>query len=120
MKTRAKNLVGTKFGRWIVTNISHRDKNLAIHWECLCQCGGIKILRCDSLTSGDSQSCGCLQRERVSLSQTTHGLSGTPEHNSWNAMIQRCTHTNNQQYPRYGGAGITICKRWMGDMGISE
>ena len=27
-------------------------------------------------------------------------------------MIQRCTNPNIDKYPRYGGRGIKICKRW--------
>lgn len=30
----------------------------------------------------------------------------------WAAMIQRCTNSNNPNYPRYGGRGITVCDRW--------
>lgn len=31
---------------------------------------------------------------------------------SWRSMIQRCTNHNHDSYPRYGGAGITVCDRW--------
>jgi hypothetical protein len=27
-------------------------------------------------------------------------------------MIQRCTNEKNPAWPRYGGRGITVCKRW--------
>lgn len=30
----------------------------------------------------------------------------------WKNMKQRCTNPNNPAYKRYGGAGITLCKRW--------
>lgn len=35
-------------------------------------------------------------------------------------MIQRCYNPNNPKYPRYGGRGITVCDRWMGDNGLSN
>lgn len=41
-----------------------------------------------------------------------HGMSRTAEYEVWEAMIQRCTNPNNQHYARYGGRGITVCKRW--------
>jgi len=42
----------------------------------------------------------------------THGLSGTPTHESWRAMKERCTNTRNVGFHNYGGRGITVCKRW--------
>jgi hypothetical protein len=33
-------------------------------------------------------------------------------------MIQRCYNPNNPKYPRYGGRGITVCDRWLGDNGL--
>lgn len=46
----------------------------------------------------------------------THGhkLSTGPSrtYRTWQAMIQRCTNPNRDNYPAYGGRGITICGRW--------
>ena len=48
-----------------------------------------------------------------------HGASTskgyTPEYESWQAMIQRCTNKNRADYHHYGGRGITICDRWRHD-----
>jgi len=41
-----------------------------------------------------------------------HGLSKTPEYISWLAMRSRCFCKTNPCYNRYGGRGITVCKRW--------
>lgn len=35
------------------------------------------------------------------------------ERNSWSAMRYRCLNPKHEAYGRYGGAGITICERWM-------
>jgi hypothetical protein len=35
------------------------------------------------------------------------------EHNSWRAIVQRCTNPNDRVYPRYGGRGVTVCERWL-------
>lgn len=32
---------------------------------------------------------------------------------SWAKMIGRCTSKNNDYYTKYGGAGITVCDRWL-------
>lgn len=60
------NLVGQKFGRLTVikqstNNNTHRGK----YWICKCDCGNISSVRGDQLTSGSTQSCGCLQREKA-------------------------------------------------------
>lgn len=30
----------------------------------------------------------------------------------WRTIIGRCTNSNNNKYPIYGGRGIRVCKRW--------
>jgi hypothetical protein len=39
-------------------------------------------------------------------------MSYLPEYKSWKQMRIRCRSKNNPDYWRYGGAGVTICKRW--------
>ena len=41
-----------------------------------------------------------------------HGLAKSPFWNRWYAMRQRCQDKQNKEYFRYGGRGITVCKRW--------
>jgi hypothetical protein len=43
----------------------------------------------------------------------THGLTGSPEWQSWFAMRQRCLRKTSPAYKYYGGRGITICQRWL-------
>lgn len=42
-----------------------------------------------------------------------HGLSYVPEYNVWRNMRKRCGSPRNDNYPRYGGRGITVCARWL-------
>jgi hypothetical protein len=48
--------------------------------------------------------------------KTTHGESfaktRTPEYVAWTNIQQRCTNASGPDFERYGGAGITVCKRW--------
>jgi hypothetical protein len=39
--------------------------------------------------------------------------SRTITYSSWNAMLHRCIDKKRNCFPRYGGRGITVCKRWM-------
>lgn len=41
-----------------------------------------------------------------------HGLSTTPTHVTWRAMVSRCRDPRNASYPNYGARGITVCERW--------
>lgn len=60
-----KNLVGNRFNRLLVINFHHIDWRGGYMWECQCDCGNSIIVRGDSLTSRNTQSCGCLRLERI-------------------------------------------------------
>lgn len=57
-----KNLEGKRFGRLVVLE---RDvnKNGLIYWKCKCDCGNIKSVRSNHLTSTAIVSCGCYAKE---------------------------------------------------------
>lgn len=42
-----------------------------------------------------------------------HGKWQHPSYKTWKHMIDRCTNPKNPAYYRYGGAGITVCDRWL-------
>ena len=44
--------------------------------------------------------------------QEFHGMTSTPEYETWGRVIQRCTNPNNGKYEYYGGRGITVCEEW--------
>jgi hypothetical protein len=50
--------------------------------------------------------------DRYGKVRDRHGMTGTPEHQSWLSMIQRCYDPKCKAYPRYGGRGIIVCERW--------
>lgn len=41
------------------------------------------------------------------------GGRNTPEYISYNSMVTRCTNPKHSKYDYYGGAGVTICDRWL-------
>ena len=43
---------------------------------------------------------------------TTHGKSNIPEYGVWKGMIRRCESVTHQDFPDYGGRGISVCKEW--------
>lgn len=62
------DLTGQKFGRLTVL---YRDETkpkghqCKVYWVCRCDCGNTKSISSDKLRSGETQSCGCLQKERA-------------------------------------------------------
>jgi len=80
--------------------------------KCLCDCGNITYVPLSALKSGNTRSCGCLQKETASKLFFKHGLKGTTEYTSWILMRDRCNNPNNKTYSYYGGRGITVCERW--------
>lgn len=61
-----KDLTGMRFGRLVVLcDDGTRDKHGYIMWKCRCDCGNIKYVRTDHLTSEKTLSCGCLRKDRM-------------------------------------------------------
>jgi hypothetical protein len=46
---------------------------------------------------------------------TTHGMTDTTEYRIWTNMLTRCFNPRNENYPGWGGRGITVCDRWRHD-----
>lgn len=42
----------------------------------------------------------------------THECSKHKLYSRWQGMMIRCYNPDNPKYPRYGGRGIKVCKRW--------
>ena len=99
---------GTRFGRLVVVCLQGSDKWGSRQYDCLCDCGGRKVVVQYNLTSGHVRSCGCLQRER----RIKHGMSSSPEYVAWLNMRDRCFKEQDPNYKNYGGRGITVCDRW--------
>ena len=58
------DLTGKKFGRLTVQYLTDkRTKNRGKIWHCICECGNEKDIPAETLAKGESNSCGCLQKE---------------------------------------------------------
>lgn len=111
--SRGIEMIGKRFGRLTVIEEAHEKKDRQRSWICLCDCGNttIPIAGC-SLRKGDTQSCGCLRSESVTLSKTKHNKYGTRLYNVWSGMKARCFYQHSARYANYGGRGITVCDEW--------
>lgn len=110
------DLTGQRFGKLTVKALSE-VKNRSAIWKCQCDCGNITEVLGNSLVSGGTRSCGCLIKETRPIK---HGLADTRIYNIWKGMIRRCFHEESEEYPNYGGRGITVCKEWQGEEGASR
>lgn len=113
---KAVNMVGVRFGRWIVigrsgTHITPNGKRSAT-WLCRCDCGCERVVIGSRLRSGHSLSCGCLQKEISIEANTKHGGYGTRLYTVWNGIKSRCYNQNDKGYTAYGGRGISMCDEW--------
>ena len=113
------DLTGDRYGRLTVLrrmpNLIRSKSRQVATFLCTCECGEEVIVRSDHLRTGNTRSCGCLQREaaQLGLSNRSHGESRRSlEYASWAAMKSRCTNPNEIHYERYGGRGISVCDRW--------
>lgn len=80
-------------------------------WHCKCDCGNSTEVWATNLTSGKSQSCGCL----ILDTHFKHGASGSLIYHRWANMKARCHDPNHRDYKNYGARGITVCERWLND-----
>ena len=113
-------LVNKRFGRWTVTGQAESIKGKpGSRWNCVCECGTERIVTNKLLVSGQSNSCGCLHKERVSELTAErlkkHGMTvGRPSrvYRIWTNMMSRCYNENFDSYPHYGGNGIKVADSW--------
>jgi hypothetical protein len=63
---------GQQFGRWEVIGQAGRSSNRIAMVVCRCECGAIRCLRADNLTSGSTKSCRCYQRDLVAAMNRAH------------------------------------------------
>jgi hypothetical protein len=103
---------GRTFGRLkVVARCGYYGRTTT--WACECSCGNGIIIRRNRLIDGSTRSCGCLASEESRKRLTKHGEYRSTENAIWNSMIQRCTNPKNQDWPNYGGRGVTVCSRWL-------
>lgn len=110
--SRRIDITGKRFGRLTVLKIVGCNKWREAMWLCRCDCGNEISVASNNLRRSHTQSCGCLQREATTKSNTTHGKRKTKLYSVWNTMKARCFNCNSKSYKDYGGRGIKVCDEW--------
>jgi hypothetical protein len=98
---------GLTYGRLYVEKEVESTNNNP-NWLCRCTCGNTIIVNSSNLKSGNTKSCGCLHKEKI----TKHGDVYSRLYRIYRSMKSRCNSPNSTPYKNYGGKGITYCKEW--------
>jgi hypothetical protein len=70
----------------------------------------------NDINRGNTKSCGCYKKRRVSETHKTHGLRSTRLYTIWKEIKRRTLNSKHKDYVNYGGRGITICDEWKDDV----
>jgi len=94
---RAVDLTGQTFDRLTVLEKTTQQNEYGCYlWRCRCVCGGEKLVTSGNLNSGNTKSCGCLQRELrpvVDLTGQTFGrltVLKRSDHKEYGAYLWLC------------------------------
>ena len=106
------DLTGQKFGKLtVVDRAANRGKETM--WNCICECGNSTTVGSGCLRSGSTKSCGC---NRFNPShRKTHGQSHSRLYYVYRNMLNRCYNPKVNDFPNYGGRGISVCDEWRKD-----
>lgn len=55
-----RDLTGLKFGKLTVVSPTNKRSSGCVVWRCICDCGNTRLIPSQSLTTGNTKSCGCL------------------------------------------------------------
>lgn len=117
-------LIGKMFGRlMIISDAGRKQKIRKVLARCSCN-KNEKEYELKALKTGHTQSCGCLQKETMSNKKGPnhprfkHGLTSSDFYHVYRSMINRCYDTNQLSYKYYGAKKITVCERWLKEMGF--
>lgn len=109
MGRQREDLTGQTFNELTAIRFDHADKGGNAYWVWRCSCGTEKVICAGSVKKGDTKACGHLEGKGR---QPTHGYTDTKEFRAWSSMKTRCYNPKCENYPHYGGRGITVCDRW--------
>jgi len=77
--SRVKDLIGNIYGRLTVVSYAGLDRNSKATWNCICECGNVKVVSRSHLCTKirPIRSCGCLLKEQqaIFLSKNRRGSS---------------------------------------------
>jgi len=109
-KKRVHDLTGRVFGRLVVLSRAGSNRFQKPTWLCRCGCGKEKILVGNSLLTGNSQSCGCIQKETMRKIRWNLNLTAEERATSRNReMAISGLHLWREDVFKRDGYGCVVC-----------
>lgn len=112
-----KDITSQKFGKLTVIGLyeirqykSPRNMQTKPYWVCECECGEIKVVRGEHLSSGRTKSCGCAAKNNASKHGHASRMSNSPEYRAWVFMNNRVNSREPHKLKSYGDVGVD--QRW--------
>jgi hypothetical protein len=119
-----EELRGRRFGRLVVERVLLKLPGEKRRAQVRCDCGEQRQVTITNLRSGNTTSCGCYRRQRVQEAVTRHGMTKDgkrdPTYEAWSTMVRNCSTPSSGAWVNYGGIGIGVCERWLGDGGFER
>jgi len=116
------DLTGKRFGKLRVVRRAAERSPKHVHWLCVCDCLTPRVVRADDLdkkTPGFDRCVLCMRELRASrpapFKRPDPVLTNKIDkalYAAWLRMMLRCYDPLHAPYPKYGGAGMTVCARW--------
>jgi hypothetical protein len=105
--------VGKRFGRWTVLKEREVGSRKIL---CRCDCGTESQVNTHNLRTGKTASCGCLRNEVTGDRRRSHEVGYDDyRYRLWQTIKGKCLRPTHQDYPWYGGRGITMHPVWQDD-----
>lgn len=98
-----QDLTGNTYNDLTVISYEGRPNGTTL-WRCVCKCGTFTTVSSSHLKWGGVKSCGC--RKHQPPPNKRHGMTRSPEHNTFLKIKSRTGNPNNIGYRDYGGRGI--------------
>lgn len=108
---RYASKIGATFGFMTLVRVSEtRGDGNRVYGIFRCECGQQIDVAIGRVIGGTRQHCGCKANRTPGLK---HGKRESVEYSSWISMKRRCLDPGHKDYPRYGGAGVTVHPKWV-------
>ena len=118
----AQDITGKRFGKLIALRFDHSERNNKTtrqFWLFQCDCGKLKVMRKDVVTSGHNISCGCEHEKIIKATierKTKHGLHKTTLYKKWKSIKGRCLYNaKDKRQKNYKNRNIIMCQEWQDD-----
>lgn len=122
-ESRRQKLIGRKFGRLTVIRDTEESKHSCTIWECKCECGNPNpvYIRTDSLTCGETESCGCLHIETARKQVLNARKNNLVDSTNVGAIKETLLHSKPQANNTSGVKGVSWhrrIKKWVARIGF--